>query len=95
MLAKMRVLTWVVVAFNALLAIAVVTRVPLSGRNWFLGNLVLAVVWFASQPRRQSCPNCNSVVPRTFLVCTVCRHDLAPLPPRRNRSTEHSSREAA
>jgi hypothetical protein len=87
MLPRMRPLIWLVAAFNALLVIAMATGTPLSGHAWFLGNLVLGVLWVASSRRRQTCPRCHHELPRTFLVCTVCRHDLfRPLPPRRPRS---------
>ena len=87
MLPRMWALTWLAVAFNALLMIAMATGTPLSGHAWFLGNVVLGVLWVASSPRRRTCPRCRSEVPRAFLVCNVCRHDLyRPLPPRRPRS---------
>lgn len=91
MLPRMRPMTWLVVAFNALLAVTIVAGVPLPGPAWFLGNGVLAVVWLASAPRRQSCPKCRSEVPRTFFLCPVCRYDFyRPLPPRRPRGTGQS-----
>jgi hypothetical protein len=71
MLPRMRALTWLVVAYNALLAVAMVGGVRLSGHAWFLGNMVLGVLWVASHPRRRTCPQCSSELPRTFLVCTV------------------------
>lgn len=86
MLPAMRPLTWVVVAYNALLVLAVLDAVPLTAQAWLLGNLVLAVLWVASLPRRRTCPQCRSEVPRAFLVCNVCRHDIhRPLPARRSR----------
>jgi hypothetical protein len=83
-------MTWLVVAFNALLAVAMAGRAPLSGSLWFLGNLVLGVLWVASLPRRRSCPNCGSSIPQTFMVCPVCRHDSyvrVPLPVRSQRDS--------
>ena len=56
MLPRMRLLTLLVAAFNALLVLAMATGTPLSGHAWFLCNLVFAVLWFASSPRRQTCP---------------------------------------
>lgn len=91
MLQRMRPMTWLMVAFNALLLVGMVAGAPLPGPAWFLGNGVLAVLWVASNPRRRSCPQCRSEVPRAFLVCNVCRYDLyRPLPQRRPRGTGHS-----
>jgi hypothetical protein len=94
MLPNMRPMTWLVVAFNTLLALSIVAGAPLGswgGPAWFLGNGVLAVIWVASNPRRQSCPMCRSAVPRAFLVCSVCHYDFyRPLPQRRPRGTGHS-----
>jgi hypothetical protein len=91
MLPRMRPLIWLVVAFNALLVIAMATGTPLSGHTWFLGNLVLGVLWVASSPRRRTCSRCRTEVSRTFHVCPVCRHDFyRPLPPRRPRSAGQS-----
>ncbi len=91
MLPRMRALTWLAAAFNVLLAVAVITGVPLSGTAWFLGNGALAVLWMACLPRRRTCPQCGTGVPRALLVCTVCRHDsYRPLASRRQpRSTGH------
>jgi hypothetical protein len=65
--------------------------VPLSGHAWVLGNMVLGVLWVASHPRRRTCPQCSSELPRTFLVCTVCRYDFyRALPARRPRGAGQS-----
>ena len=91
MLPRIRPQIWLVVAFNAVLAVAMTTGTPFSGHLWLLGNLVLAVLWVASSPRRRTCPRCRTELPRTFLMCTVCWYDFhRPLPPRRPRSTGHS-----
>ncbi|MDB5067872.1 MAG: hypothetical protein JWM18_4306 [Chloroflexi bacterium] len=91
MLPNMRPMTWLVVAFNTLLAVSIVAGAPGGGPAFFLGNGVLAVIWVASNPRKQSCPVCRSAVPRAFLVCSVCRYDFyRPLPQRRPRGTGHS-----
>jgi hypothetical protein len=91
MLPRMRPMTWLVVAFNALLVVAMAGRAPLSASVWLLGNLVLGVLWVASLPRRRTCPQCTSELPRAFLVCTVCRYDFyRALPPRRPRTSAQS-----
>ena len=91
MLPRMRPLTWLVAAFNALLLVAVAGGVLYSGPLWFLGNGALGVVWVASLRRRRACPQCGNPAPRTFLVCPVCRFDMIrPLPRRRPESTSES-----
>ena len=87
---KTRPMTWLVVAFNALLAVAVLAGAPLAGPAWFLGNGVLAVLWVASSPRRKSCPQCRYEVPRTFLICNVCHYDFYRPLQRRARGASHS-----
>jgi hypothetical protein len=84
-------MTWLVVAFNALLVVAMLGGAPLGASVWFLGNLVLGVLWVASHPRRRTCPQCATEVPRAFLVCTACRYDFhRALPPRLPRTTGQS-----
>jgi hypothetical protein len=83
-------MTWLVVAFNALLAVAMVASAPVGVPAWFLGNGVLAVLWVASNPRRKSCPQCRSDVPPAFLICNVCRYDFYRPMQRRAGGTGHS-----
>jgi len=75
MLPRWRKGTWVLVAYAALMPLAVLSHAPYAARAWVLGGMVLAVLWAASMPRRRDCSRCGSSIPQTFLVCPVCRRD--------------------
>ena len=44
---------------------------------WFIGFLVLSLVWLMSRPRRRQCPRCGNDVRKGLTVCTSCSYDFA------------------
>lgn len=58
---------------------------------WFIGFVVLGLVWLMSRPSRRQCPRCGNDVKKGLTVCRSCGYDFAqataqvpappPLPP--------------
>ncbi len=44
---------------------------------WFVGFVVLSLVWLMSRPARRECPRCGSEVTRGGTVCAHCHLDFA------------------
>lgn len=44
---------------------------------WFIGFVVLALIWFMTRPKRRECPACGEQVKRGLLQCPGCGHDFA------------------
>jgi hypothetical protein len=44
---------------------------------WFMGFVVLGIIWFMTRPRRRDCPVCGEGVKRGATVCKSCGHDFA------------------
>jgi len=44
---------------------------------WFLGFVVLGLVWFMTRRRDRMCPVCGEDVKRGATVCKSCGHDFA------------------
>ena len=44
---------------------------------WFIGFVVLALVWFMTRRRGRLCPVCGEDVKRGATVCKSCGHDFA------------------
>ena len=44
---------------------------------WFIGFLVLSLVWLMSRPRRRQCPRCGNDVRKGLTVCSSCSYDFA------------------
>lgn len=44
---------------------------------WFIGFVVLALIWFMTRPRRRECPVCGRDVKRGTTVCSSCGYDFA------------------
>jgi hypothetical protein len=42
---------------------------------WFLGFVVLSLVWFMTRPRGRDCPVCGNNVKRGQMVCANCGYD--------------------
>jgi hypothetical protein len=42
---------------------------------WFLGFLVLSLVWLMSRPRHRQCPQCGEDVKKGRTVCKHCGYD--------------------
>ena len=44
---------------------------------WFIGFVVLSLVWFMTRPRdRRECPVCGNDVKKGVTVCGLCGHDF-------------------
>src|SRR5215211_5225904 len=43
---------------------------------WFLGFIVLSLVWLMSRPKRRDCPACGESVKRGLTICKHCGHDF-------------------
>jgi beta-lactamase regulating signal transducer with metallopeptidase domain len=54
---------------------------------WFIGFVVLGLVWLMSKPKHRQCPRCGHDVKKGLTVCKSCSFDFAqatsqmPLPP--------------
>ncbi|HVC76639.1 MAG TPA: hypothetical protein VND96_08995 [Candidatus Micrarchaeaceae archaeon] len=54
---------------------------------WFIGFVVLGLVWLMSKPKHRQCPRCGNEVKKGLTVCRSCSFDFAqatgqmPLPP--------------
>lgn len=44
---------------------------------WFVGFLVLSLVWLMSRPRRRQCPRCGNDVRKGLTLCRSCGYDFA------------------
>jgi hypothetical protein len=43
---------------------------------WFLGFVVLGLVWFMTRRKGRVCPVCGDDVKRGFTACKACGHDF-------------------
>jgi hypothetical protein len=44
---------------------------------WFLGFVVLTLIWLMTRPKGRDCPVCGETVKRGRTVCPACGHDFA------------------
>jgi hypothetical protein len=44
---------------------------------WFLGFVILSIVWFMTRPRHRQCPRCGEDVKKGHTACGKCGHDFA------------------
>jgi hypothetical protein len=44
---------------------------------WFIGFVVLSLVWLMSRPQRRLCPVCGEQVKKGLTVCPKCHYDFA------------------
>jgi lysylphosphatidylglycerol synthetase-like protein (DUF2156 family) len=44
---------------------------------WFIGFIVLALIWFMTRRKGRECPVCGSEVKRGLTVCRKCGYDFA------------------
>ncbi len=44
---------------------------------WFLGFVVLSLVWFMTRPRHRQCPRCGTDVRKGRTTCEKCGYDYA------------------
>jgi hypothetical protein len=42
---------------------------------WFIGFMVLGLVWLMSRPRHRQCPRCGEDVKKGLMVCNACGFD--------------------
>ena len=43
---------------------------------WFLGFVVLGLVWLMSRPKRRTCPHCGTDVKKGRTTCPSCAYDF-------------------
>lgn len=44
---------------------------------WFIGFIILALVWLMSRPKHRTCPRCGHDVKKGRTVCKSCGYDFA------------------
>ena len=44
---------------------------------WFVGFIVLSLIWFMSRPKGRLCPACGESAKRGRTTCSRCGHDFA------------------
>ncbi len=44
---------------------------------WFVGFIVLSILWFMMRPRGRDCPACGEKVKRGLIACPNCGYDFA------------------
>ena len=44
---------------------------------WFIGFVILALIWFMTRPKGRDCPVCGTLVKRGQTKCPSCGHDFA------------------
>lgn len=44
---------------------------------WFLGFVVLSLIWFMTRPKGRECPACGERAKKGVTVCAHCGHDFA------------------
>ena len=55
---------------------------------WFIGFVVLGLIWLMSRPRHRQCPRCGHDVKKGRTACNNCGYDFAAaLPQSQVRST--------
>lgn len=42
---------------------------------WFVGFIVLSLVWFMTRPRHRQCPRCGEDVKKGQMACKACGYD--------------------
>jgi hypothetical protein len=48
---------------------------------WFIGFVVLSLIWFMTRPQRRACPVCGEDVKKGLTRCGSCGHDFAASAP--------------
>ena len=43
---------------------------------WFMGFVVLGLIWFMTRPKRRDCPACGESVKKGLTVCRHCGFDF-------------------
>lgn len=44
---------------------------------WFIGFVVLSIIWFMTRPKHRTCPVCGEDVKKGLTACKKCGHDFA------------------
>jgi rubredoxin len=44
---------------------------------WFIGFIVLGLIWLMSRPKHRQCPRCGHDVKKGLTVCKNCGYDFA------------------
>lgn len=44
---------------------------------WFIGFLILSIIWFMTKPSRRLCPACGTEAKRGATACKKCGYDFA------------------
>ncbi len=44
---------------------------------WFIGFVVLSLIWLMSRPQRRLCPVCGEQVKKGLTACPKCHYDFA------------------
>jgi hypothetical protein len=112
---RFRKATWVLIIFNVLMLIWVISGIASVGGGscngldqatcnaakdigggigvallivlWFIGFVVLGLVWLMSKPKNRQCPRCGHDVKKGLMICKSCNFDFAqataqvPTPP--------------
>jgi hypothetical protein len=80
---RWRKATWAIVIFTALMGYWIFGRsTGIIGGTfllgvWFVGFVILLIVWFISRPARRLCPVCGEAAHTGETVCHRCGHDFA------------------
>lgn len=48
---------------------------------WFIGFLVLGLIWLMSRPKHRTCPRCGHDVKKGLTACKNCGYDFAAATP--------------
>lgn len=48
---------------------------------WFVGFVVLSLVWLMSRPAKRLCPRCGTDVKKGVTVCPTCGYQFGAAPP--------------
>lgn len=44
---------------------------------WFIGFIILSIIWFMTRPARRICPACGNEARKGQTVCKKCGHNFA------------------
>lgn len=44
---------------------------------WFVGFIILSIVWFMTRPKRRTCPVCGNDVRKNKTICKKCGFNFA------------------
>lgn len=86
---RWRKMTWLILIFTVLMiawaasafgtadaATAAIGSTFLFG-IWFIGFIILSIIWFMTRPARRYCPACGREVKKGQTTCKKCGYDFA------------------